>query len=131
MAKPKKPQTKLSLVEPPKNLDIHYIKTASYRTYHVDGVFGGATASGQIYAEFFVQRPVTPQTIRYAVTPEGMIADELSQEGKSGIVREIEAGIVMDVSMAIALKDWLEKSIKVANDMEEKLKKANVPNPTK
>ena len=106
----------------PKEIDIHYIKTPSYRTYHADGMFGGGTPNGKIYFEFFVQRPVTPKVIRQKITPEGQLGDEISREGKTGVVREIEAGVIMDVAVAIEFKDWLDKYIKAVKEAEEKMK---------
>ena len=35
-----------------KDIQIHYIKTSSYRTYHVDGAYGGLTPNGNIYCRF-------------------------------------------------------------------------------
>ena len=35
----------------PEIIDIHYLKTSSYRSYYVDGVIGSPTAHGKIYIE--------------------------------------------------------------------------------
>jgi hypothetical protein len=122
MAKP--PKDKRTQVKPlPKEVEIHYLKTPSYRTYHVDGIFGGPTPTGMIYVEFFVQRQVTPQVIRQKVMPDGTLGDEISREGKSGIIREVEAGMVMDVNTALLFKEWLEKNIKAIQEVKEKLDK--------
>lgn len=56
-----------------KNIQIHYIKTPSYRTYHVDGAYGGLTPSGKIYCEFYVGRNVTPQSIIYGIDKNGRL----------------------------------------------------------
>ena len=36
---------------------------------------------------------------------------EAHREGKDGLVREIECGLIMDVQSAIALRDWLDGRI--------------------
>ena len=36
-----------------------------------------------------------------------------SREGKKGIVREIESGLVMDIETAKVLKNWLDQKIKL------------------
>ena len=96
----------------PTTIDVHYIKTSSYRTYYVDGVFGGLTPTGKLYMEFFVQRAVTPQIIKYKVTPDGLLSqEETGRIGKAGIVRQIEAGFEMDIEIAKVLRDWLDKRI--------------------
>ena len=91
---------------------IHYLKTASYRTYHVDGVYGGITPKGGLYCELFIDRNVTPQTVTHEVTEEGHLGTEKQRSGKKGLIREIECGLVLDINTAIALKNWLEGKIK-------------------
>jgi hypothetical protein len=111
----------------PKEIDFLYIKTASYRTYHVDGIIGAPTPAGKFYIELFVERQVTPQVIRQKVTPEGALGDEVSREGKTGIVREVEAGIIMDENAALIFKEWLEKNIKAFQEWKEQRKKHESP----
>lgn len=97
-----------------KTVDVHYKKTESYRSYHVDGLFGGLTPNGQLYIELFLERLVTPQTIRYTIASDGSLGDEKIGDriGKSGIVREIEAGLIMHISTAKIIKSWLDEKIK-------------------
>lgn len=96
----------------PKDVDVHYLKTNNYRTYHVDGIFGGLTPDGnKLYVELFVQRVVTPTEIKYAINQNGTLGKEIKRKGKSGIIREIESGIIMDINVARTLKGWLEGKI--------------------
>ncbi len=106
----------------PSEMDVHYIKTNSYRTFHVDGIYGGITPNGKIYAELFIQRSATPKLVKHKVTDSGL-GDVISKEGKSGMIREIEAGIIMDMDVAITFRDWLntkveqfDKAIKLIED---------------
>lgn len=96
----------------PKTIDINYLKIQNYRTYHVDGVFGGLTPSGKLYIELFVQRAVTPQIVTHEVTQTGVLGKEVARIEKSGIIREIEAGLIMDIEVAKILRDWLNDKIK-------------------
>lgn len=91
---------------------LHYLKTPDYRSFHVDGVFGGPTPRGNIYMEFFLERAVTPQTVVHKVTKAGRLGKELGREGKIGIIREVEAGAVMDLKTAELMRDWLDSKIK-------------------
>ena len=97
--------------ELPENIEIHYIKTPSYRTYHVDGVYGGLTPKGDLYCELYTERNATPQLAVHEITEEGRLGNVIKKEGRSGIIREIECGISLDVSTAYALKEWLERKI--------------------
>ncbi len=93
------------------DIELHYIKTASYRTYHVDGAFGGLTPRGNIYCDFFVERAPTPQSMVHKITRDGQLGDEKNRTGKDGLVRQIECGISLDIKAAINLKTWLDEKI--------------------
>lgn len=108
----------------PKELDIHYIKSSCYRTFHVDGIFGGVTPGGKIHAATFVERQVLPETVRQKVGFDGKLGAEISRVTKQGITREIEAGLVMDVDMARIFRDWLDRKI----EEFEKVSKAKKTN---
>jgi hypothetical protein len=97
----------------PKVIDVHYLKTSGYRSYHVDGVIGGPTANGKLYIELFLERGVTPQIIQHKVTPEGALGEKINEIGKKGIIREIESGLIMDIVVAKSLRDWLNEKIEV------------------
>jgi hypothetical protein len=103
---------------PPKSVEVHYIKTGSYRSYHADGVFGGFTPSGKLYMELFIQRSPTPQIINYEVTQEGM-GKELSRTGKKGLIRQIEAGFVMDMEIAKVIRDWIDEKMHAYERIKE------------
>jgi hypothetical protein len=104
-------------------VEIHYIKTHSYRTYFADGVFGGLTPTGKLYMEFFLHRAVTPQVIKYKITPEGAISKEEAERiGKTGIVRQIEAGIEMDIETAKVLREWLDNKISESGEKSSQKK---------
>ncbi len=94
----------------PKEIVVNYIKTSNYRSYHIDGIYGGVTPNGKIYAELFIQRSVTPKSIKYKVQ-DGILKEEIERMGKEGIVREIESGVVMDIETARIFKDWLDSKI--------------------
>ena len=89
------------------DIDFHYLKTSSYRTYHVDGIFGGLTPQGNLYAEIFLERKPTPTMIRQKVKETGELGDEVLREGKSGFIREIECGLIMNIDSAKDFHKWL------------------------
>ncbi len=103
----------------PKTVKVHYLKTSSYRTYYVDGVFGGLTPNGKIYMELFLQRLVTPQTIEYKVEEAGL-GKEIGRIGKEGLIREIEAGLIMDIESAKVFRNWIDDKVK---QIEQQLSK--------
>lgn len=108
-----------------KDIQFHYIKTAAYRTFHVDGAYGGLTPNGQnMYMEVFVERNTTPQMIIQELNIDGTLEEPPKKvEGKTGIVREIECGIVFNIGTAVALRDWLNKRIEEHNNITEEINK--------
>ena len=104
------PKTKRSLSD---KVTVHYLKTKNYRTYHVDGIFGGLTPSGDFYIELFVQRSVTPKVCVHEILQDGILGKEMldKREGKKGIIREIESGLVMNIEVAKTLRKWIDGKI--------------------
>ena len=100
-----------TMAEESREIEVHFLKTAGYRTYYIDGAFGGVTPRGKVYIELFLERGATPNKVVYEVRQDSDTLTEKLREGKDGIVREIECGLVMDVRAAIALKDWLTTRI--------------------
>lgn len=109
----------------PDTIDIHYLKTNNYRTYHVDGIFGGITPDAKkLYIELFVQRTATPRRIQYEVTQDNKVGNETGQrEGKEGLVREIESGLIMDIEVAEVLRGWLNRQINLCKKAKENAKR--------
>jgi hypothetical protein len=104
--------------EKPKQLQVHYLKTPNYRSYHVDGIFGGVTPSGYLYMELFLQRWATPKSILHEVKEDGSLGKELERDSKSGIIREVEAGLTMDLAAAEVIHGWLGEKIKSLKELK-------------
>lgn len=91
---------------------LHYLKTNNYRTFHVDGVFGGPTPRGDIYMELFTERAPTPRVVFHQLKEDFSLGEEISRESKEGVIREVEAGIVMNLHTAEIVNKWLSEKIK-------------------
>jgi len=102
------------------DMEVHYLKTGSYRTYHVDGIFGGLSPRGILYVEPFVERAPTPTMIKHEITADGRLGEEILRQGKSGVIREIECGLIMDFNTAKTLHKWLGEKISMYDEKKEK-----------
>ncbi|HET7501633.1 MAG TPA: hypothetical protein VFK02_11535 [Kofleriaceae bacterium] len=93
----------------------HYIKSSAFRVVHADGVVGGPTPSGLIHLSFFSERLPIPTIVDHAASDAGggrlMLGEEIAKEGKEGVVREVEVGVVMTIDMAKKLHMWLGDNI--------------------
>ena len=94
-------------------IEVHYIKNNDFRTVFGSGVFGGITPQGQMNINFFTERASIPSKVVYAVNQVGdpLQLTEIDREGKDGIIREVQFGILMDMSMAITFREWLDSKI--------------------
>ena len=105
---------------------LNYVKTSNYRTYHVDGIYGGLTPQGKLYIEPFVERQVTPQSVIHEIE-NFKFGKSLDSEGKEGIIREIECGLILDINIAVVMRGWLDDRInehkRLTDDYNKKKKK--------
>ena len=120
----KKKVSKKAAKKSPKEITFHYIKTPSYRSYHVDGVYGCLTPKGNLYCEFFIDRSATPQTAVHELSEDGYLSGKPKKTiGKKGFIREIECGIMLDIDTALSLKNWLEGKIREYEKTSKSFKK--------
>ena len=86
------------------SLEFHYQKTAQYRVYHSDGCIGGPTPRGQMALSFFSERPPMPKVGKRAVLSfdgnQATMGPEEPIDVLSGIVRQVEATVMMDLRSA-------------------------------
>lgn len=91
---------------------INYLKTPNYRTYFIDGMYGGITPNGKIFAELFIQRNPTPKTVTQEINEDGSMGKIEKSEGKKGLIRQVEASLLMDIETAKSFAGWLNDKIK-------------------
>lgn len=103
----------------PTKIQFFYLKNALFRTLHVDGVVGGLTPRGLIHLAVYSERPAIPQIITQGITAEGRLGEELSREGKEGIVREIDADLLMSKATAVELRNWLSDRILELDQLQQ------------
>jgi hypothetical protein len=128
MSEDKTPKTSADTGTQPKKIRFHYLKNSAFRTIHADGVFGGVTPRLLIAATFFNERhPLPDQTVQ-VISDEGVLGDEVVEERivRDGLVRELEANIVMDVALAKTLVKWLTDKIEF---IEKAVKEADTSKP--
>ena len=102
----------------PTSLKFHYIKSHLFRVIHSEGAIGGLTPSREIFVSLFNERGALPQLIEFAILPEGKLGNEIKREGKEGIVREMEIGVLMDATAAKNLAKFLLDHVKLLEESE-------------
>lgn len=102
----------------PANVRFYYIKSGQFRVLHVDGILGGITPKGLIHIATYRERPAIPQTSDHAITPQGDLSPPVAQEGKAGIVREMDADLILSRQTAVEIRDWLTQRIEELEKLE-------------
>ena len=103
----------------PPRVTAFYQKSPSFRTIHVDGIFGGPSPQGLIQMGLFSERLAIPTEIDYGVTTEGILGSEVGRRGKRGIVRELEINAMMTTEIAQSLRDWLDRHLKFLQKLKD------------
>jgi hypothetical protein len=102
----------------PTTFKFHYIKSSLFRVIHSEGAIGGLTPSREIFLSLFNERAALPQLIEFEILPEGKLGKEINREGKDGIVREMEIGVLMDATAAKNLADFLLSQVKLLEESQ-------------
>ena len=88
-----------------------YLKSPSFRVVHVDGAIGGITPRGLIHMSVYSERAAIPQSIEHELSDEGNLSGPINVEGKPGIVRDVDADLIMSKHTAIEMRGWLDERI--------------------
>jgi hypothetical protein len=98
------------------SVEFHYIKSPTYRSYHVDGLHGGFAPTGYLYANIFHERFPIPQ-IETINVENGVLGEITDKETKTGVVRLVEASLAMNYATAVSIRDWLNDRISNWDDL--------------
>ena len=96
-----------------KKLTIHNKISPNYKSYHIDGAYGGITTRGYISLSFYAERGPIPKSTDFEVIENtGLKKIGDSEDSKKGILREFEVGVYLDINTAKELHTYLENKIK-------------------
>lgn len=109
----------------PSQVRVHFIKSAGFRVVHVDGAMGGITPTGNIHIGFYSERPAFPQSVLQGLNADGSAAVIIAEDGKDGIVRELDFDAILSRDVAKALYDWLGDHIAKLDKFEAQIKAGN------
>lgn len=80
----------------------------SYRLIPVNGVWGGVTPRGDVWADFFYECYAVPEEVTHAVLPEGRLGEELSRQGSHDLQRTLLVGMMLTAEQAESIGRWLQ-----------------------
>lgn len=107
MAKAKKPKKAL------KELKFKYYFPDDYKPVYTNGVWGGITPRGEIEIHFLYDRKPLPLYSTHELTKEkGLSGVPTKLEIGDFILRFVQTGVVMDLTSAESLYEWLGEKLK-------------------
>lgn len=92
-------------------IDIHYEKGPTYANIHADGAIVAPNGRGSITVSFYSQRFTIPKLAQLVRGPDDGTGEEKEIDGKSGLFRQVESTVFLDVTGAKSLIEWLQKAI--------------------
>jgi hypothetical protein len=109
---PKQQKTKV-----PKRISFQYIKSNFFRVIHADGFHGGLSSNLDIHMAVYSERKPIPQEVVHVLTDEGVLGEEdlNARKARSGLLREVDADIVVDLNTARSVVRWLQERIDEAD----------------
>ena len=92
-----------------KSIRFHFEKSGDFRTIHCDGAIGGWNPTGYLFMGLFAERLPIPKIVTYDLKPDGTLDKETPSrwEGRDGVFRELEVGVVLSEDTAKRIHKWL------------------------
>jgi hypothetical protein len=112
----------------PSELTFHNLKSNFFRVIHVDGVSGSLTPSGYLQMAVYNERQPNPTKQTYRVKPDGTLGSEVleKRESREDVVRELEAEMILNLTTAGAMRDWLTEWLDRAGKLIEQAAQAQM-----
>lgn len=105
--------------QPPTEVVFHYIKSHQFRVVRVDGAHGGvAPRADAIHMAIFSERFPIPLQVAHAIDQNGRIQQQTSKVDRGGIVREVEADLILTPDVAESLAKWLNEKAAEARRLQ-------------
>jgi hypothetical protein len=111
----------------PNQMQIYYQRARHYRTIHADGAQLGLTPRAAIQFTLYSDQKPMPEFVLHEITPEGNLGKVLEEVVKSGVIREVEVNVVMDVNVATSFVNVLQGLLAQVKSLQELASKKTEP----
>lgn len=85
--------------QPAATIDFHVIQSHDFKTLYASGLYSSTTLNGLVNLNFFIDRQPLPDLMTYSID-NNVLGNEKTRIIRSGIVREVQQGVVMDIQTA-------------------------------
>jgi len=116
----KKGKVKGILDSTSRRLKFFYRAVSTCKTVRISGVWGGVTPALDIQMSLFHERIPLPDSDELELYPESQTAKQVKTNQSSiGVIREIEAVVLMSPETAKATAEWLLRKVEEANELSK------------
>ncbi len=108
-----------------RQITFKYLFSQEYNPVYCNGAYGGVSASGEIVANFFLERMPIPHSITNNIKEDGTLGESVSiipDNLEESIIRYVSTGIVMNESGARSVYEWLGNQLKILDNQKAILK---------
>ena len=115
--------------KPPKFIEVggeisfQYTYADYFRDYYANGVWGGINPHGEDIMNFFLEKNEPPEETKHRLTDANTLEEISRKPEKQLIVRELQAGIVLNLNVARSIRGWLDDKIRAMESTIEEAKK--------
>jgi hypothetical protein len=104
-------------------IEFCFEKANFFRTIHVDGAVGAISPGNKmLHISVYSERTPIPKTVVHKVE-NGLLGAEIMEKRqvRTGVFRELEADLIMNLTTAQALRDWLTEKLTEAATLDAAL----------
>jgi hypothetical protein len=110
--------------EEPQKIKVFYQNSANHQTLFVGGAWAGIAPNGLIQLGLFNDLRPMPEMVTHGVVNDEM-GPELEKLEKRGVIREVEATLLIPLPIAISIlqlvQQTIDKLVEVQNSQAEKV----------
>lgn len=116
----KKGRAKGILDSSSRRLKFFYRTVPTCKTVRISGVWGGVTPALDIQMSLFHERIPLPDSVELELYPESQTAKQVKMNQSSiGVIREIEAVVLMSPETAKSTAEWLLRKVEEAAEISK------------
>lgn len=103
-----------------RRLKFYYRTAPTCKTVRISGVWGGVTPALDIQMSLFHERIPLPDSVEMELYPESQTAKQVkTNQASIGVIREIEAFVLMSPETARSTAEWLLRKVEEAAEISE------------
>jgi len=104
-----------------------YLKAKDFRTFYVNGAYGGLSPKGEVTLNFYFEKFPLPKRTGIKLSPEGKVLaqqHELPLPEEYWTEREVQTSVVLNIEEARNFADWLTRIVGSVDDKGKKSEKS-------